>query len=64
MDEGIHARRFRAWFRLEQRRGRVFDVKFYPADVDGATPEALFEELNAMLAQRARLAFVEKADLF
>jgi hypothetical protein len=64
MEEGIHARRFRAWFRHEQTRGSVFDVKFYPADVDGATPEAIFEELSAMLAQRARLAFVEKQDLF
>lgn len=64
MDEGIHGRRFAAWFQHEQRRGRLFDVKFYPADVDGATTEAFFQELNQMLALRARLVFVEKDGLF
>jgi|GEM_PF-2705596 hypothetical protein len=64
MEEGVEARRFRTWFRHEQGRVRLFDVKFYPADADGATAEALFGELNGMLRLRAQLAFVEKPGLF
>ena len=64
MDEGVEARRFRSWFRFEQGRVRLFDVKFYPADLEGATAEVLFTELNAMLRLRGQLAFVEKEGLF
>jgi len=64
MDEGAEALRFRSWFRYEQGRVRLFDVKFYPADLDGANAEALFGELNAMLRLRGQLAFVEKPGLY
>jgi hypothetical protein len=64
MEEGVEARRFRNWFRYEQGRVRLFDVKLYPADVDGATAEALFGELNTLLRLRGQLAFVEKEGLY
>jgi hypothetical protein len=64
MEEGPEARRFRAWFRYEQGRTRLFDVKLYPADTEGVTTEALFGELNGLLKLRAQLAFLEKEGMF
>ena len=52
------------WFRQEQRDRELFDVKFYPADLDGVDSEAFFTEVNDLLARRARFEFIDRDDLF
>ncbi len=52
------------WFRQEKRDRALFDVKFYPADLDGVDSETFFTEVNELLDLRSRFAFVERDDLF
>jgi len=60
----IETRRFQGWFREERRERQLFDVKFYPAEVDDTDTEGFFREVNQLLELRSRFAFVTRPELY
>lgn len=57
-------RLFEIWFRKEQRKNDLSDMKFYPADITDADEEAMFREVNQLLRLRSELRFVEHPTLY